>query len=177
MTVLTSSFISDIIQSLFADFEAKLGIGSDLYPTPAYLQVKKFRRAGGMPQLDEPDGNCPAMWMEYLAGGDKEGAVGARHFGMQEDFNLYGKVVLSPDNMGMSTRNVDEFRIAADASTDALLRRIWKAVNDWTGAITDPIMGGTSNGAYVNTWAYVLTARNDLLVEGRVMLHVVVRVE
>lgn len=177
MTIQASSFISDIIQSLFSELETKLGVGSDVYPSPAYLQIKTLRRAGGMPQLDEPDPNTPALWIEYLAGGDKEATLGRRHGAMQEDFNLYAKVVLSPNVMGMPTRDVDEFRIAADASVDTLMRRIWKVCADWTGAITDQIMGGSTNGAYVNTWAYVLTARDALLIEGRVLLHLVVQVE
>ena len=38
-------------------------------------------------------------------------------------------------------------------------------------------LGGTTNGATVDTWAYVLTARNDTLVEGRAMMHLYVDVE
>lgn len=177
MAPITSSFISDIIASLFADFETKLGVGSATYPTPAYLQVKTIRRAGGMPQLDEPDSNCPALWLEYLAGGEKQALIGRQAGVMQEDFNLFAKIVVTPESMGMSTRDVDAFRIAADASCDALMRRIWKVVADWTGAITDNIIGGTTNGASVSTWAYVLSARNQLLIEGRAMLGIEVRVE
>jgi hypothetical protein len=177
MAPIASSFISDIIQSLFADLETKLGIESVLYPSPSYMQLKTIRRAGGMPQLDEPDQNCPALWLEYLAGGDKEGALGRAHFGMQEDFNLFAKMVMTPKSVEMLGRDEDDFRVAADASTDMLMRRMWKVVTEWTGAITDPIIGGTTNGARVTTWAYVLTARDTLLVEGRVLLHLVVQVE
>lgn len=177
MTPLTSSFIADTVQSLFVDFETKLGVGSAVYPTPAYLQIKTIRRAGGLAQLDEPDQNCPALWLEYMAGGDKEGSIGRQHFGMQEDFNLFAKIVVSPEIMGLSTRDEDEFRLAAEAATDTMMRRMWKVVTDWTGAISDPIIGGTTNGARVSTWAFVLTARNALLVEGRAMLHLEIQVE
>ena len=57
------------------------------------------------------------------------------------------------------------------------MRRMWKVITGWTGAITDPIIGGTTNGARVTTWAYVLAARDALLIEGRVLLHLVVKVE
>lgn len=177
MATIVSSFVSDIIQSFFDDFQVKLGEGSDVYPMPPYMQLKTIGRAGGVPQLDAPDPECPALWMEYLAGGDTEGSLGRAHFGMREDFNLFAKMVMSPGTLDMADRNVDDFRIAADASIDTLMRRIWKACIDWNGAITCPLIGGSTNGARVSTWAYVLTARDALLVEGRVMLHLVVQVE
>lgn len=177
MATVVSSFVSDIIQSLFDDFRVKLGEGSDVYPMPPYMQIKTIGRAGGVPQLDVPDKRCPALWMEYLAGGDTEGSLGRRHFGMREDFNLYAKMVMTPDTLDMADRNVDDFRIASDAAVDTLMRRIWKVCIDWTGVVTCPLIGGSTNGAQVSTWAYVLTARDTLLVEGRVLLHLVVQVE
>lgn len=177
MAPVTSSFIADIIASFFDDFESKLGPESTTYPTPAYLAVKTIRRAGGYAQPDPPDSECPALWMEYLAGGEKQAVLGTQFGYRREDFNLFAKMVLTPERMGMDSRDLAAFRRALDASVDTLLRRIIKVCADWSGAVTDGVLGGTTNGANVDTWAYVLTARNDTLVEGRAMIHLYVDVE
>lgn len=177
MAPITSSFTADIVDSLFSDFTTKLGTGSLVYPTPTYMLLTTIQRAGGMAQLPPNETSCPALWLEYLAGGDKQAGIGRTHYVMQEDFNLYAMMILTPDSIGLTGRDPDTFRQNAGASLDTLMRRIIKAIDEWGGTITDSLLGGTTNGAHVTTWASVLTARNELLLEGRVMMHLEVQVE
>lgn len=177
MAPIASSFIADITTSLLDKLTTDVGVGSSVYPTPAYLQIRTLDRAGGNPQMLPPDQETPALWIEYIAGGDSEAFIGRPHGVMVEAFNLYSYAVFSPDSIGMDTRDGAEFRLYAEASADVLMRRIWKSIIGWTAAITDPIIGGTTNGARVLTWSFVLTARDTLLIEARSMMSFEVDVE
>lgn len=177
MAPVTSSFIRDIVQSLLDQYTAILGTGSTVYPEPAHLLAKKVVRAGGSPHLRGPDHETPAIWLEYVAGGDEWKEIGRRHAGMVETFNAYAYMVWSPETLGMVNRDKHVFRDYAEAATDTFLRRMWKATIDWRAAISDPLIGGMTNGAKVTTWAFVLTARSDLQVEARAFLRLEVNVE
>lgn len=177
MAPVTSSFVAGIIDSLFADLETNLGTDSTVYPAPEYMWLKTIQRAGGMAQLAPNERDCPALWIEYLAGGDKQMGLGRAHHLMQEDFNLYALMVMTPESVGMLDNDPNTFRGIAESSVDTMMRRIGKVVDEWSGTVTDTLLGGTTNGAKMTTWAFVLTAQNELLLEGRVMMHLEVQVE
>jgi len=177
MAPVSSSFISDIVDSLLSDLDTALGVGSSVYPDEEYLWIKTLHRAGGMAQLSPNERDCPALWIEYLAGGDKVMGLGRPHHIMQEDFNLYAMLIMNPDSVGMTGRDPEDFKQIAEASTDTLMRRIASVVDSWSDAVYDPLLGGSTNGGKITTWAFVLTAQNELLIEGRVMMHLEVQVE
>jgi len=177
MATLTSSFASDIISSFYTKFTTDLGTGSTLYPNNAYLQVRTIERAGGFAHLKVGEDRTPAIWMEYIAGGDDGFEVGRRHGTMFETFNVYMYAVWEPDTLEMSTRNLSDFRRYAEIATDTLMRRIIVAVDGWSAGVTDTLVGGITNGAKATVWSFVLSAIGDYKVEGRGMLRIEVAVE
>lgn len=177
MPPLSMSFIGSVTQSLLDHLDTDCGVDSVLYPAPEYMLVKKFGRAGGNPQLIPPDKETPAVWLEYIAGADAEAALGRDHFGMLEEYNLYGYSVYTPEVIEMADRDADDFRRYVEIAGDALMRRLMLSITGWSDSITDGLVGGTTNGAVVTTWATVLTARNVLEIEARIMLRLQVNVE
>ena len=177
MATLTTSFIPDIVDSLFAKLTTDIGTGTLVYPGNTYLHVKTIARAGGYAALNVAEVDAPALWIEYIAGGDDVGQIGRAHGTMFEGFNLYLYAVFTPEILEMPDRNLANFRKYCEVAMDALMRRTMKSISDWGGGVSDVVLGSITNGAHSTVWAYVLSALGDYKVEGRVLLRVEVNVE
>lgn len=159
------SFIYDIEEVLIAQISSRMGVGSVVYPTPHYLQVRFVGRAAGRPIPLLPEQELPAIWIEYLSGAPRKGEIGHPWVtAALESFNVLGLIRLTPEILGCAA-DVPTFSREAEGAVGTLLRRLMHTLLNVEPGAHDELLDYKTNGQRLGGWAYNGVTRGEFVID------------
>lgn len=173
---MAASFIHGIEEALIAKIETDLGVGSTVYPTPGYLQLRFVGRAAGRPIPILPEQELPAVWIEYLAGQASRSEVGYQFSTSAiESFNILGRMRITPEILGLTltadtTEEVQLFAREAESAIGILLRRLMNTLLTFDPSVYDEILGYKTNGQRLGGWSYNGATKGALMIDYTLIL-------
>ena len=127
MTAITTSFFTEIEQSLLDAIIADCGPGSILYDGPDYMYIQTARRGQVVPIIDFGNEPHPVLTIQYAFQDDIEGAqTGADSFLHRWNIGIYAH--WTNNELEMIAPTDIEFRTAISASAGVLMKRVRKAM-------------------------------------------------
>jgi hypothetical protein len=127
------------------------------YQEPAYLQVRTVFWAAGRPVPQVPEDDMPAIWIEHLTGTVNQWQVGSVPPLATETIGLFSVILFTPEIVGYTGNDENEFAGIAEASADTYMRRIRRALLGWAPGVACPVSGEKATQMRVDRWAYPCT--------------------
>lgn len=166
----TDSFTNLLEEAVLDRLWDRLGAGSTTYPDPDWLQLQSRGRAGGRPIATPAQDDMPALWMEYLAGGDEGRELGRSLPARGEElWNIFVVMELTPEMMDIG-RDLPQFREYGSASADLLMRRLIYELSEYDPDVTCPLTNLAFYDKRVTTWSYAGQSVSDFQIIYRIIL-------
>lgn len=175
----STSFIYLIETAVIAHLQEVLGEGSDTYLSPEWLHVRTIGHSGGRPIPEYTEAQTPAIWLEYIAGGEENRKIGLANMPSEgkELWNVFAVMYLTPEKMEIG-RDLAQFREWGVASADTLMRRMVLVLNQFDPDQICPLLNLATNGQRVTTWACAVQAgASDFELVARIALRYEVTTE
>lgn len=178
MTIITSSFVTQVEDAICAEVLRLCGTGVEAYDDPDYLQLATARRGRVAQGFDVTAAEKPAFVIEYIYS-DEIGPGGQTRGGdYRHVWNVAVLLTLTAEGMGYDPLpSKAAFYTAVVASADVMMRRVHRALRSFAPTVIDTDYDETASNVEMGIYRFLTRMLDDYAAEVTILYEVTLPAE